>query len=60
MGSGSFEWISTEGVLGFSNNGITVLHNFTAANKPLPSGKVILRSGADLADLAPNETVWIS
>lgn len=60
LGTGSFEWISTEDILGFSNNGVSVLHNFSSKAQQLPEGKVILRSGTDLAELAPNETVWIS
>ena len=59
LGSGTFDWVTTEGVLAFRNNGITVIHNFSAEPQALPSGTVLLRSAKESSQLAPNETAWL-
>ena len=46
LGEGSFDWVSKGEVLGYKNNGVTILHNFS--DKPVElSAKPIIRSGGD-------------
>jgi alpha-glucosidase len=66
LGAGSFAWLAGHtgpGSLGFTNNTVKVLHNFSDQPIALPEAARVLitsaaSSGSDSSTLAPNETVW--
>ncbi|MFM6971977.1 MAG: glycoside hydrolase family 13 protein, partial [Rhodoluna sp.] len=66
LGDGSFEWVAklvSEQTLGYRNGKLLVIHNFGNEPVALPSGEVIVSSGAARGSsskiLEANETVWI-
>jgi alpha-glucosidase len=67
LGAGSFEWLAGhtgEGSLGFTNQNVKVLHNFSDQPIALPEGARVLIGSAQTtreetaAEVLPDETVW--
>ena len=67
LGAGSFEWLAGhtgEGSLGFTNQNVKVLHNFSDQPIALPEGARVLICSAQTAReetataVLPDETVW--
>mgnify|MGYP000732900647 CR=1 FL=1 len=65
LGEGSFKWLDemvSDGVLGYRNGNVLVIHNFGSAPIKLPVGKVLASSLHGMHeghDLVEDQTVWL-